>query len=52
MHVHVNTSAWEFIPVLNFALTALPSKNATFCTSQKFPVYHLIPERFVVTVQT
>ncbi len=27
----------QFIPVLIFALTTLPSKNAKFCNSRKFP---------------
>ena len=31
------TGAWEFIPVLIFALTTLPSKNAKICTPRKFP---------------
>ncbi len=34
-----NTGAWEFIPVLIFALTTLPSKNAKFCTHENFPLY-------------
>ncbi len=38
-----NTGAWEFLPVLIFALTALPLKNAKICTTRKI-------SRYIITI--
>ncbi len=46
-----NTGAWEFIPVLIFALTTLPSKNAKFCIPRKFPALRCFPRMFCGILQ-